>query len=184
MVNKYLSAVIAGLAGSIFISLVGYDVALGLMVSIVVFGAVGAATEWMASSRIKDMNESRKLSLLSGAIAGFVGGIFALIVFLSILYSDEYIDDSVSIPLILIVWLVLIVLGAAMSLVGATLMRRSMKPGDFNWPILNTSAMSGGHVIHEKETIKEIVKIPCSYCGTLVENTASKCPSCGAPFKR
>jgi len=179
MVNKYLSAVIAGLAGSIFISLVGYDVALGLMISIVVFGAVGAATEWMASSKIKDINESRKLSLLSGAIAGFVGGIFALIVFISL-----YFDENTSIALILIVWIVLVVLGAVMSLVGATLMRRSMKPGDFNWPVLNTSAMSSGQIIRERETIKEVVKIPCPYCGTLAENTVSKCPSCGAPFKR
>ncbi len=119
MVNKYLSAVIAGLAGSIFISLVGYDVALGMIVSIVAFGAVGAATEWMASSQIKDINESRKLSLLSGVIAGFVGGIFALIVFVSL-----YFDENTSIALIPIVWIVLIVLGAVMSLVGATLMRR------------------------------------------------------------
>ncbi len=33
-----------------------------------------------------------------------------------------------------------------------------------------------------KEIIKEIVKVPCKYCGTLVENTAQKCPSCGAPL--
>jgi hypothetical protein len=35
----------------------------------------------------------------------------------------------------------------------------------------------------ERETIREIVKMPCKYCGTLVEITATKCPSCGAPFK-
>ena len=35
-----------------------------------------------------------------------------------------------------------------------------------------------------KETIREIVKIPCPYCGFLVENTMSRCPSCGAPQKR
>lgn len=29
--------------------------------------------------------------------------------------------------------------------------------------------------------IKEIVKAPCRYCGTLVEVTTAKCPSCGAP---
>jgi MFS family permease len=180
MANKYLSEVIAGLAGSIFVSLVGYDFVLGFIVSIIVFGIVGAATEWMTSSKLKDINESRKLSMLAGMIAGLVGGIFALIVFISLLYPG----DSVIIPLILVVWIMLIVIGAVMSPVGATLMRRSMNPEDFKWPILNTSAMSGGHVIYEKETIKEVVKIPCSYCGTLVENTATKCPSCGAPFKR
>jgi hypothetical protein len=39
-------------------------------------------------------------------------------------------------------------------------------------------------IIHEKETIREIVKIPCAYCGTLMEITASKCPNCGAPLKK
>ncbi len=39
-------------------------------------------------------------------------------------------------------------------------------------------------IIHEKETIREIVKVPCGYCGTLVEITATKCPSCGAPLKK
>lgn len=38
-------------------------------------------------------------------------------------------------------------------------------------------------VIREKETIKEIVKIPCKYCGTLVEITATRCPNCAAPLK-
>jgi hypothetical protein len=38
-------------------------------------------------------------------------------------------------------------------------------------------------VIREKETIKEIVKIPCKYCGTLVEITATRCSSCAAPLK-
>ncbi len=28
--------------------------------------------------------------------------------------------------------------------------------------------------------VKEIVKIPCSYCGTLFELTEPRCPSCGA----
>jgi len=30
-----------------------------------------------------------------------------------------------------------------------------------------------------KETIKEIVKIRCQYCGMLVESTLSECPNCG-----
>lgn len=34
----------------------------------------------------------------------------------------------------------------------------------------------------EKEIVIQIVKIPCKYCGNLVENTAAKCPSCGAPL--
>jgi hypothetical protein len=39
-------------------------------------------------------------------------------------------------------------------------------------------------IIHEKETIREIVKIPCAYCGTLIEITAAKCPNCGALLKK
>ncbi|MBU1241198.1 zinc ribbon domain-containing protein [Myxococcota bacterium] len=35
-----------------------------------------------------------------------------------------------------------------------------------------------------KETVhKETVKIPCSYCGELVENTVAKCPYCGAGLR-
>jgi hypothetical protein len=34
-----------------------------------------------------------------------------------------------------------------------------------------------------KETIREIVKVPCPYCGTLVENTQSKCSTCGGPIR-
>jgi hypothetical protein len=33
-----------------------------------------------------------------------------------------------------------------------------------------------------KETIREIVKIPCKYCGTLILNTSVKCSNCGAPL--
>ena len=36
--------------------------------------------------------------------------------------------------------------------------------------------------IIQKEIIKEIVKIPCKYCSTLIENTSTYCPSCGAPL--
>jgi hypothetical protein len=30
--------------------------------------------------------------------------------------------------------------------------------------------------------IKEVVRIPCRYCGSLIENTARKCPDCGGPL--
>jgi hypothetical protein len=35
----------------------------------------------------------------------------------------------------------------------------------------------------ERIIIKEIVKIPCSYCNTLVENTESQCPQCGGDIR-
>jgi len=38
-------------------------------------------------------------------------------------------------------------------------------------------------VYREKEIIREIVKIPCKYCGTLVDQNAVRCPSCNAPLK-
>lgn len=30
--------------------------------------------------------------------------------------------------------------------------------------------------------IKEVVRIPCKFCGSLIVNTARKCPDCGAPL--
>ncbi len=38
-------------------------------------------------------------------------------------------------------------------------------------------------VITQKEIIKEIIKVPCEYCHTLVDVTQAKCPSCGAPLR-
>jgi hypothetical protein len=38
-------------------------------------------------------------------------------------------------------------------------------------------------VVH-RETVREIVKIPCRYCGALVEVTSPRCFSCGAPLAR
>jgi hypothetical protein len=35
-------------------------------------------------------------------------------------------------------------------------------------------------VIREKEIIREVVKIRCSYCGTLYDENLGKCPNCGA----
>jgi len=38
-------------------------------------------------------------------------------------------------------------------------------------------------ILKEKEIIKEIVKVPCEYCQTLVDITQAKCPICGAPLR-
>jgi hypothetical protein len=38
-------------------------------------------------------------------------------------------------------------------------------------------------VYKEKEIIREVVKVPCDYCGSLVDVSSQNCPSCGAPFK-
>ena len=34
-----------------------------------------------------------------------------------------------------------------------------------------------------KETVKEVVKMPCRYCGTLVPVESQKCPECGARLR-
>jgi rubrerythrin len=36
-------------------------------------------------------------------------------------------------------------------------------------------------VVREREIIREIVKIPCRHCGSLIENTSVRCPFCDAP---
>jgi len=38
-------------------------------------------------------------------------------------------------------------------------------------------------VIKEKEIIKEVVMVPCSYCGGLMPQTSTFCPNCGARRK-
>jgi hypothetical protein len=35
-------------------------------------------------------------------------------------------------------------------------------------------------MIREKEIIREVVMIPCKYCGSLMDQTATVCPNCGA----
>jgi hypothetical protein len=35
-------------------------------------------------------------------------------------------------------------------------------------------------VIREKEIIREVVMIPCKYCGTLMDQLVTTCPNCGA----
>ncbi|MEM1583082.1 MAG: hypothetical protein QXF28_00155 [Nitrososphaerota archaeon] len=39
---------------------------------------------------------------------------------------------------------------------------------------------SAAPIIKEKEIVREIVMIPCKYCGTLMPQTETICPNCGA----
>ena len=48
------------------------------------------------------------------------------------------------------------------------------------WSLKSVSAST---ITTQKEVIKEIVKVPCEYCRTLVEVTQTNCPSCGAPLR-
>ena len=55
-----------------------------------------------------------------------------------------------------------------------------MKEYPAHWVgVSNISSTTNQVQIVEKVIIKEIVKIPCPYCKTLVLNTESCCPSCG-----
>jgi hypothetical protein len=45
------------------------------------------------------------------------------------------------------------------------------------------NAPPDGEVIKEKEIIKEIVLVPCVYCGSLNPQTALFCSTCGAGRK-
>jgi len=38
-------------------------------------------------------------------------------------------------------------------------------------------------ILAEKEVIKEIVLLPCAYCGSLMPQTSTVCPHCGARRK-
>jgi hypothetical protein len=42
---------------------------------------------------------------------------------------------------------------------------------------------SAGQGVVIKETVKEVVKIPCRYCGVLNDQLNSKCESCGARLR-
>jgi hypothetical protein len=46
--------------------------------------------------------------------------------------------------------------------------------------IAEKTAQRTTHV--HKEVVKEVVKVPCKYCGGLIESTSTKCIVCGAPL--
>ena len=46
-----------------------------------------------------------------------------------------------------------------------------------------TQSHSGTGPTVIKETIREVVKVPCGYCGTLNVITGLRCDSCGAPIR-
>ena len=54
----------------------------------------------------------------------------------------------------------------------------SRKPGQS----LESSDGSRTQVII-KETVREIVKVPCRHCGSLIVVTDPRCSSCGAPLQ-
>ena len=45
-----------------------------------------------------------------------------------------------------------------------------------------SQAGAAGNNVVVKETIREVVKLKCAACGVLMDQTADKCPTCGAPI--
>jgi rubrerythrin len=45
---------------------------------------------------------------------------------------------------------------------------------------IQVSQPSAAPIIREKEIVREVVMIPCKYCGTLMPQTDTTCPNCGA----
>ena len=45
---------------------------------------------------------------------------------------------------------------------------------------LQVTPPSAAPVIKEKEIVREVVMIPCKYCGALMPQTETACPNCGA----
>ncbi len=64
---------------------------------------------------------------------------------------------------------------AIVAIVGAVFLARGKSK--------NKISNSEEKVIVEKETIKEIVMVPCEYCGSLNLQTALFCSNCGAGRK-
>jgi hypothetical protein len=49
--------------------------------------------------------------------------------------------------------------------------------------VVAASVAAAGPIVTEKIVEREIVMIPCQYCGTLFPQTATSCPNCGAKRK-
>jgi hypothetical protein len=54
--------------------------------------------------------------------------------------------------------------------------RRMLKYGQ----VENQGFSENPQVVREKEIIREVVKIRCSYCASLYDENLDKCPNCGA----
>jgi hypothetical protein len=68
-------------------------------------------------------------------------------------------------------------LGVALIVVGVVVKLREK-------PLPQTLPLTGGprssEVVKETTIVKEVVMIPCRYCGTLMPQTSTFCPNCGA----
>jgi hypothetical protein len=68
-------------------------------------------------------------------------------------------------------------LGVALVVVGAVV-KLTEKP--LPQPPLLSQLPTSPEVVKETTIVKEVVMIPCRYCGTLMPQTSTFCPNCGA----
>jgi hypothetical protein len=62
--------------------------------------------------------------------------------------------------------------------------RPSIKTETYEFSVVHQPLNQTQQVTVQKEVIKEIVLIPCSYCSSLMPQTALYCPNCGATRKK
>ncbi|MCI4324618.1 MAG: zinc ribbon domain-containing protein [Thermoplasmata archaeon] len=54
-------------------------------------------------------------------------------------------------------------------------------PAAYGMPPAPLNLSSSGQPPVQQIIVRETVKVPCRYCGTLIDSTATICPKCGAP---
>lgn len=101
-------------------------------------------------------------AIANGLLEGYYGGV------------AYYIRYVVTHPLFIIGAIV----GTPLFIVGLALKR---KPSSPSMPQVLPSSPSQPVII--KETVKEIVKVKCPFCGTLVDHLQSTCPNCSGILK-
>jgi hypothetical protein len=55
--------------------------------------------------------------------------------------------------------------------------------GSASSPAQATPQNSVSTIVREREIIREVVRLPCRFCGGLVDQTVVKCPNCGAVLR-
>lgn len=84
----------------------------------------------------------------------------------------------------MLIGLILGIIGGAYAIKRSPILKPEPKPEPKpmfkpEFPLTPSSPQVVKEVIKEKETIKEVVKIRCPYCGNLYNETVDRCPYCG-----
>lgn len=133
--------------------------------------------------------------LMTAAVAMFAFGVASLVISM---YFSFVVDNHAVSNVTFVLPFVLIPLGAVLSFFVSRRMglepQRTVPPlqetperssQESPSPVIQDSSPQPQVIVQvrEREIIREIVKIPCRHCGTLLETTASFCQSCGAPMR-